>query len=78
MADTSRRNQDLPADDMAEFVSVYIDETGEQCEQLVQLLLALESEPRDARRIAEAFRLIHSIKGAAKLASSTANATPSG
>lgn len=67
MADTSRRNQDLPADDMAEFVSVYIDETGEQCEQLVQLLLALESEPRDARRIAEAFRFIHSIKGSAAM-----------
>ena len=67
MADTSRRNQDLPADDMAEFVSVYIDETGEQCDQLVQLLLALESEPRDARRIAEAFRLIHSIKGSAAM-----------
>ena len=67
MADTSRRNQDLPADDMAEFVSVYIDETGEQCEQLVQLLLALESEPSDARRIAEAFRLIHSIKGSAAM-----------
>ena len=67
MADTSRRSQDLPADDMAEFVSVYIDETGEQCDQLVQLLLALESEPRDARRIAEAFRLIHSIKGSAAM-----------
>ena len=67
MADSSRRNQDLPADDMAEFLSVYIDETGEQCDQLVQLLLALESEPRDARRIAEAFRLIHSIKGSAAM-----------
>jgi two-component system chemotaxis sensor kinase CheA len=67
MADTSRRSQDLPADDMAEFVSVYIDETGEQCDQIVQLLLALESEPRDARRIAEAFRLIHSIKGSAAM-----------
>ena len=67
MADSSRRNQDFPADDMAEFVSVYIDETGEQCDQIVQLLLALESEPRDARRIAEAFRLIHSIKGSAAM-----------
>jgi two-component system, chemotaxis family, sensor kinase CheA len=67
MADSSRRNQDLPADDMAEFLSVYIDETGEQCDQIVQLLLALESEPRDARRIAEAFRLIHSIKGSAAM-----------
>jgi len=67
MADNNRRNQDLPADDMAEFLSVYIDETGEQCDQIVQLLLALESEPRDARRIAEAFRLIHSIKGSAAM-----------
>jgi len=67
MADTNQRNQDMPADDMAEFLSVYIDETGEQCEQFVSLLLALESEPRDARRIAEAFRLIHTIKGSAAL-----------
>jgi two-component system chemotaxis sensor kinase CheA len=67
MADTNRRNQDMPADDMAEFLSVYIDETGEQCDQIVALLLALESEPRDARRIAEAFRLIHTIKGSAAL-----------
>ena len=67
MADSNQRNQDMPADDMAEFLSVYIDETGEQCEQFVSLLLALESEPRDARRIAEAFRLIHTIKGSAAL-----------
>jgi two-component system chemotaxis sensor kinase CheA len=67
MADSNHHKQDLPADDMAEFLSVYIDETGEQCDQLVQLLLALESEPRDARRIAEAFRLVHSIKGSAAM-----------
>lgn len=67
MADINRRTQGLPADDMAEFLSVYIDETGEQCDQFVALLLALESEPRDARRIAEAFRLIHTIKGSAAL-----------
>jgi len=67
MADSRRRNENLPADDMAEFVIIYVDETGEQCDQLVQLLLALESEPRDARRIAEAFRLIHSIKGSAAM-----------
>jgi len=67
MADSRHRNENLPADDMAEFVIIYVDETGEQCDQLVQLLLALESEPRDARRIAEAFRLIHSIKGSAAM-----------
>ena len=67
MADSNQRNQDMPADDMAEFLSVYIDETGEQCDQFVSLLLALETEPRDARRIGEAFRLIHTIKGSAAL-----------
>ncbi|MEI6257855.1 MAG: Hpt domain-containing protein, partial [Planctomycetota bacterium] len=67
MADNNQRNQDMPADDMAEFLSVYIDETGEQCDQFVSLLLALETEPRDARRIGEAFRLIHTIKGSAAL-----------
>jgi len=67
MADTNRPNQDLSAGEMAEFLAVYIDETGEQCDQFVQALLALETDPSDARRLAEAFRLIHSIKGSAAL-----------
>ena len=67
MADASRPNQDLSAGEMAEFLAVYIDETGEQCDQFVQALLALEQDPVDARRLAEAFRLIHSIKGSAAL-----------
>jgi two-component system chemotaxis sensor kinase CheA len=52
---------------MAEFVGMFIDETGEQCDQLVEALLALESDPHDGRRLAESFRLIHSIKGSAAL-----------
>jgi len=46
---------------------MFIDETGEQCDQLVEALLALESDPHDGRRLAESFRLIHSIKGSAAL-----------
>jgi len=60
-------NKDFPADDLAEFLGMYIDETGEQCEMLVQALLVLESDPHNASRLAESFRLIHSIKGAAAL-----------
>ena len=65
MADDN--NRDFPADDLAEFLGMYIDETGEQCEMFVQALLALESDPRHAGRLAESFRLIHSIKGAAAM-----------
>ena len=53
--------------EMAEFLGIYIDETGEQCDQLVQALLTVESNPRDKARLAESFRLIHTIKGAAAL-----------
>jgi two-component system, chemotaxis family, sensor kinase CheA len=65
MADDN--NRDFPADDLAEFLGMYIDETGEQCDMFVQALLALESDPHHAGRLAESFRLIHSIKGAAAL-----------
>jgi len=67
MSEMNRPNQDLSAGEMAEFLAVYIDETGEQCDQFVQALLVLEADPADARRLAEAFRLIHSIKGSAAL-----------
>jgi two-component system chemotaxis sensor kinase CheA len=67
MADESGSDGGVFSEDMAEFLGIYIDETGEQCEQLVQALLALEANPRDAGRLAESFRLIHTIKGAAAL-----------
>ena len=67
MADESGSDGGVFSEEMAEFLGIYIDETGEQCEQLVQALLALEADPRDAGRLAESFRLIHTIKGAAAL-----------
>lgn len=67
MADQRSSSGAFSAAEMAELLGVYIDETGEQCEQLVQALLALESNPADASRIAVAFRMVHSIKGSAAM-----------
>jgi len=58
---------DLPADEMAEYLRLYVDETEEQLDALVQALLELEADPADSRQIDEAFRLLHSIKGSSAL-----------
>lgn len=58
---------DLPADEMGEYLRLYLDETDEQLDSLIQTLLALETEPADAAGLNEAFRLIHSIKGSSAL-----------
>jgi two-component system chemotaxis sensor kinase CheA len=58
---------DLPADEMGDYLRLYLDETGDQLDGLVQTLLALEADPSSARHLNEAFRLIHSIKGSSAL-----------
>ena len=58
---------DLPADEMADYLQLYLDETGEQLDGLVETLLSLESSPSEARHLDEAFRLLHSIKGSSAL-----------
>lgn len=58
---------DLPAEEMSEYLRLYLDETGEQLDALVNTLLALEAEPANAADLNEAFRLIHSIKGSSAL-----------
>ena len=58
---------DLTADEVGDYLRIYVDETGEQADGLVETILALEEEPRDPHRLAEAFRLVHSIKGSAAL-----------
>lgn len=58
---------DLPADEMGDYLRLYLDETGEQLDGLVDTLLALESDPRNAPLLDEAFRLLHSIKGSSAL-----------
>lgn len=67
MSDASPLGGSLSDDDMAVYLRMYIDETGEQLDALVETLLALEAEPGDARGLNEAFRLIHSIKGSSAL-----------
>ncbi len=52
-------------DEMAEFLQIYLDETGEQLDDLVDTMLALEANPQELEDLNEAFRLIHSIKGSA-------------
>jgi len=62
---------DLPsgfsAEEAAQYLRIYLDETAEQADGLVEALLALENDPLDGRRLAEAFRLIHSVKGSSAL-----------
>jgi two-component system chemotaxis sensor kinase CheA len=58
---------DLPADEMSDYLRLYLDETGEQLDALVNTLLALETDPANAAGLNEAFRLIHSIKGSSTL-----------
>lgn len=52
---------------MAEFLRLYLDETGENLDALVETLLGLEDQPTNTKGLNEAFRLIHTIKGASGL-----------
>jgi two-component system chemotaxis sensor kinase CheA len=54
---------DQPSDEMSEYLQMFLDETEEQLEDLVEVLLVLEREPDSVDELNEAFRLIHSIKG---------------
>ncbi len=65
MPSPGQRTNDFSPAEMAELLGVFIDETGDQCDQLVQALLALEQDPAQADQIAIAFRMVHSIKGSA-------------
>lgn len=58
-------NSESFADDMAEYLPTFLDETEEQLDDLVETLLTLESDPDNHDALNEAFRLIHSIKGSA-------------
>jgi len=58
---------DLSAEELADYLRLYLDETGEQLDGLVETLLALEASPGSVAGLNEAFRLIHSIKGSSAL-----------
>jgi two-component system, chemotaxis family, sensor kinase CheA len=57
----------MPSDEMAQYLQMFVDETAEQLDALVEVLLVLESEPNSSSHLNESFRLIHSIKGAAAM-----------
>ena len=57
-------NPELP-DEMSEYLQMFLDETEEQLEDLVETLLILERQPDSKDELNESFRLIHSIKGSA-------------
>lgn len=54
----------MPSEEMAQYLQMFVDETGEQLDGLVEVLLVLESNPTSQSDLNESFRLIHSIKGA--------------
>ena len=58
---------DLPADEMGDYLRLYLDETNEQLDSLVEIFLQLENKPPTPDDLNEAFRLIHSIKGSSAL-----------
>jgi len=57
----------MPSEEMAEYLQMFVDETSEQLDALVEVLLKLETNPDNHSDLNESFRLIHSIKGAAAM-----------
>ena len=57
----------MPSEEMAQYLQMFVDETSEQLDSLVEVLLVLETSPRSHGDLNESFRLIHSIKGAAAM-----------
>lgn len=67
MADESEFLSGISADEMASYMQLYLDETSEQLDSLVETLLVLEQEPTSSDHLNEAFRLIHSVKGSSAM-----------
>lgn len=67
MSDEFDFSTGLPSGEMAQYLQMYLDETAEQLDALVESLLVLEGHPTDAEQLNEAFRLIHSIKGSSAM-----------
>ena len=65
MSDNFGNPAGQPSDEMSEYLQMFMDETEEQLEDLVEALLNLERAPGSVEDLNEAFRLIHSIKGSA-------------
>lgn len=51
------------SDDLSEYLQVFLDETAEELDSLVESILHLEGDPRNANSLNKAFRMLHSLKG---------------
>lgn len=67
MKDEFNFSTGLPSAEMAQYLQMFVDETSEQLDLLQDVLLKLESNPTSHEDLNEAFRLIHSIKGASAM-----------
>lgn len=67
MADESEFMSGISAEEMASYMQLYLDETSEQLDALVETLLVLEQDPTSGEHLNEAFRLIHSVKGSSAM-----------
>ena len=63
--DRPANEDDHQSDDLSQYRQLYVDETEEQLDDLVETMLELEVNPNDESSLASAFRLLHSMKGAA-------------
>jgi two-component system, chemotaxis family, sensor kinase CheA len=56
---------DNQSNDLSQYLQMYVDETEEQLDDLVETMLALEESSDNVNLLVNAFRLLHSMKGAA-------------
>lgn len=56
---------DSQGNDLSQYLQMYVDETEEQLDDLVETMLALEESSDNVNLLVNAFRLLHSMKGAA-------------
>ena len=55
----------MSPEEKEEFLQIYLDETEEELDSLVEKMLVLEENPNSRDDLNEAFRMVHSMKGAA-------------
>lgn len=51
------------SDDLSEYLQVFLDESAEELDSLVEAILLLEGDPQNANALNKAFRMLHSLKG---------------
>ena len=64
-SDTNNPNESgsSSSDDLSEYMQVFLDESAEELDSLVEAILLLEDDPQNADALNKAFRMLHSLKG---------------